>query len=143
MKKRRGAPRLTDAAEKWVLTHFENLNAGLEYVLEAFPVLHRRALVETAPRFEDAELMLILDVFNGVALTPQIAGQHLAMQVDDGCALDRLDRKYAIDRDALYKKLKALPPFQAAAWELWASAYWHAGHWEAKTPEQYIQILRS
>jgi hypothetical protein len=68
--------------------------------------------------------MLMIDVSNGLFLTPQLAGQHLAAQVSDGIALDKLDEKWGIDGTGLNAKAASLAIFEAACLELWALAYW-------------------
>jgi hypothetical protein len=103
---------------------WETPYAGHRYALEAFPVLYRQTLDALRGRFTREELCLILEAANGTLLTPEIAGQHLALGVGDAMSLDGLDAKHGVDRDVLRAKLRALAPFEAASLELWAAACW-------------------
>ena len=106
---------------------FQTGNYGYTYVLEAFPVLFGRALLEIRGKFILGELSLILDVSNGTSLTAGIAGQHIMIDVKDGITLDGLDKKWGIDGVLLCKKLQSLTSFQRACLEIWGNAYWYAG----------------
>lgn len=121
------APRISDKSSEYIPTQFATINAGLEYLADAWPTLHRRSLAELKGRFSAAELSLIIDVFNATALTPALAGQQLAISVADGIALDGLDSKWGADAGALNAKIAGLTSFQAAAIEIWANGYWYAG----------------
>lgn len=133
------APRVSETAAGFYRDKFDTLNAGIELTLEAFPVLHHRALYEILPGFEDRELCLIIDNLNGILLAPQLLGQHLLAGVADGIALNKLDQKWGVDKDALMEKLKTLTTFQAAALEIWCAGFWSGGHWQEKTVEDYIK----
>lgn len=118
------APRIGEASAKFYQGVFSSLNAGLEYTADAFPVLYRRTLHDLRGTFTRGELNLMSDIFNTTALTPQLAGQHLAATVADGIALDRQDAKWEIDGPALNAKIAALTIFQAACLEIWANGFW-------------------
>lgn len=135
------APRISERSAEYIPTQFATLNAGLEYLIDAWPTLHRRTLADLRVRFSAAELSLIIDVFNATALTPGMAGQQLAVSVADGIALDGLDRKWEIDGAALNTKIAGLTPWQAASLEVWANGFWYAGasHVEAGL-EKYIEL---
>ncbi len=75
--------------------------------------------------FAGAELKLIVDVFNGTALTAGIAGQHLLLSCSDGIELNNLDAKWDVDRKAFLEKLQSLSVFQAACLEIWANGFWY------------------
>ena len=118
------APRIMDKSAEWYKQAFSSVNAGLEYVLDAFPALYQHTLHNLKGRFSRGELMLMIDVNNGLILTPRIAGQHLDAQVADGIALDKLDEKWEIDGAGLNTKIAALAVFEAACLELWVQAFW-------------------
>jgi hypothetical protein len=118
------APRITDKSAEWYKQSFPSVNAGLEYILDAFPALYQHTIHNLKDRFSRGELMLMIDVNNGLILTPRIAGQHLDAQVSDGIALDKLDEKWEIDGDVLNGKIAALTIFEAACLELWVQAFW-------------------
>jgi hypothetical protein len=118
------APRISDRSAEFYRGIFGNLNQGLEYTLDAFPALYRYALNDLKGRFSRGELMLMIDVGNGLWLTPFMAGQHMSAQVSDGIVLDHLDEKWEIDGDVLNKMVAALTIFEAACLELWVQAFW-------------------
>lgn len=136
------APRISDKSAEYIPTQFATLNAGLEYLADAWPTLHRRALGELKGRFSAAELSLIVDVFNATSLTPALAGQQLAISVSDGIALDGLAGKWDLIGMDLGAKIAGLTSFQSAAIEIWANGFWYAGtgHVEAGL-EKYLEAL--
>jgi hypothetical protein len=118
------SPKIDDRAAEFYAAHFSTTNQGVSYTLEAFPAIYRRTLGELQGRFTEAELSLILDVVNGLLLTPQFAGQHLPAEVSDGVALEFLDRKWEIDGPNLIGKIQDLTIGQTAVLEIWAKAFW-------------------
>jgi hypothetical protein len=134
--------RITDRAESWLLSVFDNKTAGGEYLLDSLPQLYRRAMHQLRGRFSIGELSLMLDVMNGAWLTPQPTGHHLAANVSDGIALDRLDQKWSIDGPAFNAKLRELDPFTLACLEIWAVGFWAGDHWkEEKGMEDWMNTL--
>ncbi len=122
------APRIGEQAAKFYPSVFSSLNAGMEYTADAFPVLYRKTLHDLRGMFSDGELSLIIDVFNGLILTPGRAGQQIGLSVADGIALDRLDEKLGVGPEALNKKISALPVFSRACLEIWANGFWYGGN---------------
>lgn len=120
------APKIADTAANFYPDVFRNLNSGATYALEAFPVLYRRTLYELRGRFDQPELMCIIDVFNATALTAGMAGQHLAVSVEDGINLDGLDKKWSLDKKTFLSNLAGLTIFQAACLEIWANGFWYS-----------------
>ncbi len=141
------APALSDECAKFYEGNFRNINAGVTYALESFPVLYQRALFEIKTiGFTRDELFLVIDVVNGLMLTPGIAGQHLALEVNDGIDLDGLDKKWKVGKDVLMGKLIGMPIFSIACLEIWAKSFWEGkrGGQEdhAKTDlEEYVKGL--
>jgi len=123
--KKKTAPRINESTATFIQNQFKTLNSGLEYVADAFPVLYKRAMSEIKGKFTRSQLSLVIDVFNATALTPSIAGQHLAISVSDGIALDGLDSKWGIDADELNNQIAGLTHFQAACLEIWANGFWY------------------
>jgi hypothetical protein len=136
------APRISDKSGEYLPTQFSSVNAGLEYLADSWPTLHRRALGEIRGRFTAPELSLIVDVFNATSLTPALAGQQLAISVADGIALDGLGAKWAIDGPALNAKIAELTSSQASALEIWANGFWYAnaGH-VADGLDKYLVLM--
>jgi hypothetical protein len=137
------APRLPEPSANFYPTVFRSLNGGLEYVLDAFPTLYKRALAEIQNYFIDDELRLVIDTFNATMLTPGLAGQHIGISVADAIALDSIDRKWGIDADQLIAKIAKLTTFQSACLEIWANGFWYAKDSQKKTLDidTHIRII--
>lgn len=144
------APMITDWSAAFYEETFKNLNAGSMFVLDAFPTLYKRALFDLKGIFTRGELCLMIDLFNGLILTPQIAGQHIAIEVKDGIELESLDKKWEVNKDEILVKLEGLDifPFKKACLEIWLRAFWdgkrEGQEGSHKTDlESYVAQLRS
>jgi len=120
------SPLISDQAIEFYSVQFDNLNAGVTYTLESYRDLYRRTLHEMRGKFVEGELMLMIDVCNGLMLTPGLAGQHIIADVSDGCDLDKLDQKLEIDKKTMIEKLESLPIFSLACLEVWACGFWRS-----------------
>lgn len=118
------APRIIEKTADFYRGKFSSLNAGLEYILEAFPELYAHTIHDLRGKFTRGELMLCIDVMNGHWYNPRWAGQEMTPNVSDGIALDRLDEKWEIDGAALNKKLATLTMFDRACMEIWIQSFW-------------------
>jgi hypothetical protein len=127
MQKRPVTPRISPQVGDWLEKTFSSRTSGAEYTLEAFYHLYRKTLAGVRGRFDQGELCLMLDVFNGTYLTPMIAGEHLLINAVDGMALDGLDEKWEVDRELFTGKLKSLTQIEAACLEIWATGFWRGG----------------
>ena len=125
MAKKATAPRIDSKAAEFYPGVFSSLNAGMIYVIEAFPDVYRRTLHGLRGQFARGELMLLIDVFNATMLTPGHAGQHLLIQVEDGIDLDKLDEKWGVTKGDLVAKIERLPLFSLACLEIWANGFWY------------------
>jgi hypothetical protein len=136
-------PKITQKALDFYAAAFATVNAGTAYTLDSFPALYRHTIVrELMSRFTRGELLLMLDVCNGLVLTPGMAGQHLTADVSDGIALDKLAEKWEVDSPALLAKLQALSIFQAHCLEVWCRAFWEqSGNDGAVGIERWIEQL--
>lgn len=129
MAKENIGPRIEAKTKDFYTELFSSVNAGASYILEAFPAIYRITLArELKGVFTRPELMLVIDVCNGLMLTPGIAGQHLPANVSDGIALDGLDKKWEIDGKALVAKLRGLSLAQLAIIEVWAQGFWESSN---------------
>lgn len=124
MARKSTSPEITEKSAEFYKTTWGSVNGGTTYILDAFPGLYKRTLHDLKGRFTRKELMLMIDVNNGLWLTPGISGQHMSAQVSDGIALDRIDEKWEIDGDTLNKKVADLSIFEAACLEIWIMAFW-------------------
>ena len=138
MKKITG-PRITEAAEAALGRNFRNVGQGASYILDAFPGLHQGTLHrEIKGLFAREDLLLLLDAMNGVLLSPQIAGQQIAINTRDAIALGKLDEKWGADGPALLSRLEELTIFQAHTLEVWCRGFWESG---ATSPEEWVAEL--
>lgn len=93
------APQLDEVARRDLWRYYCQLRFTLERV----------ALTE-------GEALLIVDVRNGLALTPEVsARQQLWADVADAVELDGLDAKWSVNGAALVAKLRALTDAEALA----------------------------
>ncbi len=113
-------PRVSDQTLTWLTETFSSKNQGAEYCVEAFHALYRRQMLDLKGVFTANELKLILDVFQGTALTAGIAGVQLDLSVEDGLKLDGLDQKWGVTRSQIFGKLETLTLFACACLEIWA-----------------------
>lgn len=157
-------PRLSDGTAKFLETNFRSVNGGAEqvlstiamladlplvktntdpsqsidYAIRAFSDVYRKELHGLRGKFSKDELMLVIDVFNGSLLSPQLAGQHIYANVADGIELDRLDEKWSIDKATMLPKIQEISNLQRACLELWAVAYWQGDFYLTQEPEEYV-----
>jgi hypothetical protein len=134
-------PRISEATGKWLEDNFSSRNAGAEVILDAFPTLCKRALLSALAKLTAGEKSLIIDLHNAYAITPQMLGQGVAHQVADGIDLDGMDKKWGVAKKTILAKLAALPPFDLACLEIWATAYWQADHHEKQDLAGYVACL--
>jgi hypothetical protein len=125
-------PRISPQSAAWLEENFSSRNAGAEFVLDAFPSLYKRGLKAALDKLSAGEKRLIIDLHNAYFMTPQMIGQGVSLQVRDGVDLDGLDKKWKVGRTDIVAKLESMHPFELACLEIWATAFWQAGHWEAK-----------
>lgn len=140
MAKKSVTPRLDETAAEWYKQWFEYPHNGYSLALEAFPVLIQRALIEVKGKFDRGELMLFLDVLNGLFLSGGLMGQQLFLLVADGCNIYRLNEKWGVDEHIVCEKIRGLTSFQKAAIEVWGVAFWNAEEKE-RDIEEYVGKL--
>jgi hypothetical protein len=131
-------PRISEVTGKWLEETFLNRNAGAELLLDAMPTLYKRSLKATLAKFTPGERMLLIDLHNAYMITPIMLGRGVALQVRDGIQLDGLDQKWRVDKEKILAELEAMHSFDLACLEIWATAYWQAGHWEKQDLQGYI-----
>lgn len=133
-------PRTDEATVKFYKQLFGSTNAGAEFVVNAFHGWYRRTLHDLKGVFTADELMLMIDRHNGVMLSPDYAGQSLALGVRDSIELDRTDQKWNVDKDEFLAKIEALSLFTRACLEVWAVGFWEQKDGK-KTLEEYVSDL--
>ena len=122
--KKNVSPRVFEETQEFYGQIFESINAGAEFILEAFPGLYQRTIHDLKGKFTRGELMLMIDVMNGTAIMPQHSGFTIGANVADGIALDHLGEKWKVEAWPLNKKMADLTNFDRACLELWALAFW-------------------
>ena len=109
----------------------------------SFEGMYFRSLVDNLKgKFTKEELCLMIDAVNGLMLTPQIAGQHMAVNVADAMALDGLDEKWGVEAKEISQKLRELHIFDIACLELWCAKFWRQNGTENEKPlDEYVMQL--
>lgn len=123
-----------------LVQQFRDPATGIEHVVRTISMLYKRSLADLKGKFEAGELSLMIDVFNGTALTAGIAGQHLLISCVDGMELDALDQKWDVNRTAFTRKLQALTLTESACLEIWANGFWY-GINKGENVDQYVEGL--
>lgn len=84
-------------------------------------------------KFSRGEQLMLIDIFNGTALTPGILGQHLIAQVEDSFALypGMYEEKWEVDQKQMLEKIVSLTPWETIFLELWAVGFWALGKEDA------------
>ena len=134
--------RISDKARECLADNFSGPNTGANYVLDSFPTLYRATLRELKGRFTRSELMLLVDCMDATMLTPGLC-DDVASNAVDAMALDALDEKWEVDREALVARLTALTAFQVAVLNIWTNAVWYGGGDERpeRSLDEYIKPL--
>ena len=118
---RKTTPRISDNTSVWLEQNFKTFNAGTEYVIEAFRVLYSRAIEQARHKFTPEEQELIVDAFQARPMSSVMAGEHLRNYCCNGMDLDKLDRKWSVQRNAIISKMEALTHAECVCLEVWAS----------------------
>ena len=133
-------PRIADNTIEFLKNNFKNLNAGSEYLLDSVPSVARvYAGYQLKGTFTGEELQLMIDVMNSTMLNSQLAGQHLKVNVEDGIALDHLDKKWEINGNDLISKLGEMSVPEVFFLEIWIQGFWVQS--DDIELEDYIQAL--
>ena len=133
-------PRIADNTISFLTNNFKNLNAGSEYLLDSVPAVSRVYVgYQLKGVFSADELKLMVDVMNSTMLNPQLAGQHLKSNVEDGISLDHLDAKWEINGNDLISKLSDMSVPEVFFLEIWIQGFWIQSN-EIEL-EDYIQAL--
>lgn len=147
-RKNRVQPYITPEAEKFFNDLFDQPSEGLSFALEAYPVLYRQGIRALQGKFSESEIMLMIDLLNSTMLMPQILGQHMIAEVEDGCALEHLDEKWSVDEKTLLQKLNGLSLLERSMLEIFCKAFWmhtsasgEKGSYSGNELKKYISVL--
>lgn len=91
-------------------------------------------------KFSRGEQGMLIDIFNGTALTAGFLGQHLGAQVEDSFILypGMYEEKWGVKKTDMLEKIASLSPLEAALVELWAVGFWALGTGEEGGLEAYL-----
>lgn len=119
--------RVSEQCENWLIDNFTTKTGGAEHVLEMCMSIYKHTLYELRGQFEEDELKLFLDAFNGHTLTSSMAGQELWWSVSECIKYEALDQKWSINREDILYKINQLDRFECACLEIWATGFWYGG----------------
>ena len=134
---RKATIRIESAIADSIMANMGNLTAGATYMVEAYYYVREQGLREIRAMFTLPELKLMLDAENGVAFSSSLI-TGFPGHIYDAMSLDRLDRKWGVDRDALMKKLNDLPLSTMIVLEEWLNYYWYGRLGERPPIEKYL-----
>ena len=114
------SPKISPQSSTFYENHFPSTNAGVTYVLEAFPAIWERTTYEAKRAFTRGEIRFMKKAFEGCeSLSPLSAGQllislctHLAESSDEAEGM-------GVKWEALIAKLLAMPRCCLMMIEIW------------------------
>ncbi len=96
---------------------------AISAMLETYQDFYFLTLTEIgAVGFTDNEICLMVDVTNGTMISSFALGYSLMLNVEDGIALEGLDKKWSVDKDSLLNKLTG---FHRVVIEILAHNFWY------------------
>lgn len=126
----KSSPRLYRETADWYSKRFKSRNAGLEHIIEAFPVIFEGTLRELQGCFTAEELKIIISLAKKYPLGNPFKGSLLMKaKAKDGKAASPL----------FLKRLESLSLIQEAVLEIWASAYFAGSEGNLN---KYIAVLQ-
>lgn len=111
------APRISPESAEWYKKMFGSINAGMEFVANAFPMLYSHTITAMPVDFSEDELDIILNSAS-LHIVPKLSGRSIIYSVGDWLTANHKTHKTLID------KLNHLSIWHAACLELWAKGYW-------------------
>ena len=133
--------RITEKTEKFLTDNFRTKGAGAEYILAACPAAARKFIgMEIKGKFTAGELKLMIDVMNRATLWPEMAGQHLQLNVTDGIMLDNLDEKFGVDAVKLNRALAGMSTPELMILEIWIQGFWQTVTDHGQDLDEYIKV---
>lgn len=111
-------------------------------LIEAFPQMYKATIHKAKEMFSRDELMLIIDVHNGYALTPGMISEfwwHIA----EGIKYDNLAEKWNINKDEIIKKAQSLSVPESFILTVWANGFWYSKKSQDAKPNNDIEAYVS
>jgi hypothetical protein len=134
---RQGMIRMLDsvhffAKDNPVTEMFEDPATATEFMLSAWRSIYRSSMAQLKGVFTGKELMVFIDIHNGVMLSPQsYANNSLLHGLSDSISLEGVDEKWEVDAEAIKAKVRALPNILCFCLEIWSRGFWYG-----KEPEE-------
>lgn len=99
-----------------------------------------QACDEARKKFNINEQKMLIDIYNGTMLMPQVLGGTLLAQVEDSFILypEQYEQKWGVKKEEMIEKIKSLSQMDAALIELWAVGFWALNTGAAGELENYI-----
>ena len=87
-------------------------SGGVTFAALGFLALRRHEIKRLRGIFTRSELALIIDIFDGLVLMPEIMPSldHFMAHLDDECRYNNLPDKYGVSFDPFMTKIKSLSP---------------------------------
>ncbi len=134
------AARISEQQERWLKDYFRTKSAGAEFILPWAVDTFFRAVNVIKGMFTGAELKTIIEAHRDLKLLPDHTRRsYLLLQVADACDVASVHNKYGANRTVLEAKLRQLDDTQAAAFMVWASAFWVSRNCSAENLDDYIK----
>lgn len=137
--------RVTEAETKGYVEIYPNQHFGLCRAVKSFLVLRKASLFEIKTLFNENELKCLIDISNGSIFDEARShnNQTLEFELIDLFDLDKLDKKWELDRESFLIKIRTLTAAQTYFLQDWANMFWEktndgAYNKEAGALEQYI-----
>jgi hypothetical protein len=144
MQKKRVAPYLSDNTIEFYRKIFGSASNGLTIVAGSWPDIYTQTLREIGGVFTVGEISMLIDIYNGHALSP--AGlDSLHIQVQDSFDLypGVYEDKWQAQREDMLRKVDALTIQQRACLEIWAVAFWHGDYEHKNSIKNHCKIMEA
>lgn len=136
MTKKNITVRLTPAAEK-AISAKKNKSAAISRAVECWSTCERQAMLSLQGKFTSAELSAFIDVLHGTII-PASQASALRFEFEDACALDGLDQKWKIQKDATLAIFDGLSPAEWIVLVDFCRSFWDNP--EAEISE-YVSVM--
>lgn len=114
--------RTTATADKYLSAN-KNKSATISRCIENWSACERQARMSLMGKFTSAELCSFIDMLNGTII-PASQASSMRFEFKDACALDGLDRKWKIQKDAVLEKFNGLNTAEWIVLVEWCRAFW-------------------
>jgi len=81
----------------------------------------------------------MVDVSNELMLIPELAGDQIYAEVSDGIGIEKLDKKWSVNKKEILQKLKLMSVFQIACLEIFIEGFWKSDAYENMKVDEYVK----